>query len=90
MKKETSDEQLILEALYSGKLVSSPNAKEEIKLARIAAKNYFKKNARINIRLSSPDVMRIKRKAAERGIPYQTLIASILHQFASGQLAVEN
>jgi predicted DNA binding CopG/RHH family protein len=77
---------MILKALDEGTLQTVENFEEELRQAKEAAKNYFKKNTRINIRLPLPDVLRIKGKAAERGIPYQTLIASILHQFASGQI----
>ena len=44
------------------------------------------KDTRINIRMAKRDVTAIKSKAMEQGIPYQTLIASILHKYASGQV----
>ncbi|ACJ19319.1 hypothetical protein CbuK_2134 [Coxiella burnetii CbuK_Q154] len=46
----------------------------------------MQKDARINIRISSTDLEQIKQKAAYEGIPYQTLIASILHKYAAGHL----
>ena len=49
-----------------------------------AARRYMRKDARINIRLSGADLEMIKRRAVEEGLPYQTLIASILHKYASG------
>ncbi len=49
-----------------------------------AARRYMRKNARINIRLSATDLEMLKRRAAEEGLAYQTLIASILHKYASG------
>ena len=49
----------------------------------------FKKDKRVNIRISSKDLMSIQQRALEEGIPYQTLIASILHKYVSGRL-VEN
>jgi predicted DNA binding CopG/RHH family protein len=48
------------------------------------AKNTLRKDTSVNIRLSSSDLIRIKQKAAFEGIPYQTLIASILHKYAAG------
>ena|SRR3982751_3844635 len=51
-----------------------------------AAKNYLQKDTRINIRISSSDLKRIKQKAAYEGLPYQTLIASILHKYSAGHL----
>jgi hypothetical protein len=40
----------------------------------------------VNIRLSSPDLLDIQARALEEGIPYQTLIASVLHKYISGRL----
>lgn len=48
-----------------------------------AAARYARKDARINIRLSSADLEMLKRRAAEEGLPYQSLIASILHKYVS-------
>lgn len=59
---------------------------KEKKLAKEAAKKTLQKDVRINIRLSSSDVANIKQMAAYEGLPYQTLIASILHKYASGHL----
>lgn len=50
------------------------------------ARNTFRKDQRMNIRISKADLVRIKAKAAEEGIPYQTLVASIIHKYASGTL----
>jgi predicted DNA binding CopG/RHH family protein len=52
-----------------------------------AAENTLRKNRRINIRLSDHDLSGIQRKAAEQGIPYQSLISALIHQFVEGQLA---
>lgn len=60
-------------------------AKEKAQAKKIAAKT-LRKDVRINIRLSSSDVSTIKQIAAYEGLPYQTLIASILHRYASGHL----
>jgi predicted DNA binding CopG/RHH family protein len=50
------------------------------------ARATFRKDSRVNIRISSKDLEAIQKKALEEGIPYQTLIASILHKFAAGRL----
>jgi predicted DNA binding CopG/RHH family protein len=52
-----------------------------------AAENTVRKDRRINIRLSDHDLAGIQRKAAEQGIPYQSLISGLIHQFVEGQLA---
>ncbi len=53
------------------------------KEAMEAAQRYTRKDARINIRLSTADLEMLKRRAAEEGLPYQSLIASILHKYVS-------
>lgn len=82
--KLDEEEQEILEAFEKGALKRVQNFKEEIAAAEQAAENFFKKNARLNIRISSHDLMHLKRKAAYKGLPYQTFIASLLHQIAAG------
>lgn len=51
-----------------------------------AADNTFKKDRRINIRLSEHDMVGIQRVAATRGVPYQSLISGLIHQFIEGDL----
>lgn len=50
------------------------------------ARTTFKKDRRVNIRISSRDLEEIQKRALEEGLPYQTLIASILHKYVSGRL----
>ncbi len=61
------------------------NQKAARQAAVETAKRYMRKDARINIRLSSADLEMLKRRAAEEGLPYQSLIASVLHKYVSGQ-----
>ena len=51
-----------------------------------AAENTFKKDKRINIRISSHDLIGIQRKASKKGIPYQALISGLIHQYVEGDL----
>jgi len=51
------------------------------------ARATFKKDRRVNIRISTKDLEGIQKRALEEGVPYQTLIASILHRYVSGRLA---
>jgi predicted DNA binding CopG/RHH family protein len=53
---------------------------------KAAAQNTFKKDRRINIRLSEHDMVGIQRVAATKGIPYQSLISGLIHQFVEGDL----
>lgn len=82
--KLDADEQELSDSFDKGEWKSVKNLKHEVGVAKKAAKNTLRKDARINIRLSSNDLIRIKQKAAFEGIPYQTLIASILHKYAAG------
>ena len=53
---------------------------------KAAAENTFKKDRRINIRLSEHDLVGIQRVAATKGVPYQSLISGLIHQFVEGDL----
>ena len=75
-------EKEILEAYESGKLKPSKPRVDYQTIAR----NTMKKNRKINIRISENDLSALQRKAAREGIPYQTLIGSVLHKYASGFL----
>lgn len=81
------EEKEILHAFATGNYVVADNVKEEIAKAKTAAKNSLRKDIKINIRLSSVDIEHIRQKAAYEGIPYQTLISSILHKYAAGHTA---
>lgn len=89
--KLTEEEQEILDYFEKGELVKIPEEelKKQKEIAKIAAANFFKKYERINIRLPLHDLNHIKRVAAQEGIPYQTLIASVLHKYASGYLKLD-
>jgi len=50
------------------------------------ARATFRKDKRLNIRLSSKDLEAIQKRALEEGLPYQTLISSLLHKYAAGRL----
>jgi predicted DNA binding CopG/RHH family protein len=85
MKRKTTEDK-ILEAYDAGEFRSVSPSKAELRKFTEAAKATFIKDRRINVRLSSPDLMDIQARAAEEGVPYQTLIASVLHKFVSGRL----
>ena len=86
MSKLDKEEKEILEAFESGKLKKAKNIKKAIAKHQEAAEATFKKDARINIRLSSRDLRSLQARALKEGIPYQTLVSSILHKFVDGQL----
>ena len=86
MIKLDPEEKEILEAFESGALERVENVKNEIKQHKVIAEATFKKDARINIRLSSRDLRALQARALREGVPYQTLVSSVLHKFIDGQL----
>jgi len=85
-KRKKSTDQRLLESYGAGQFVSAAPSKAELKKFRDAARATLVKDRRVNIRLSSPVLMDIQSRAAEEGLPYQTLIASVLHKFVTGRL----
>ena len=81
------EEKEIVEVFEAGKLKRVANVRAEIKRHQKSAAETFQKDARINIRISSKDLRELQKRAIEEGLPYQTLIASVLHKFAEGRLA---
>lgn len=75
----------ILESFEKGEFQSVAN-KTELEKFKAAARATAIKDKRVNIRLSSSDLKDIQVKALEEGIPYQTLIASVLHKYVTGKL----
>jgi len=84
------EEREILNAYEKGSFSSIPHVKKEIAKYREYAKSTLQKNKRINIRLSERDLVHIQRKAVEEGLPYQTLISSVLHKYVNGNLTKKN
>lgn len=79
-------EKEVLTAFESGALLPVAT-KEELERIRESARATTTKDQRINIRLSSGDLRDIQVKAMQEGMPYQTLIASVLHKYVTGKLA---
>lgn len=84
--KLDKEEREILTAIESGQWEWVKPKKSELERFGQIAKNTLRKDQRMNIRISKADLNRIKAKAAEEGIPYQTLVASIIHKYVSGKL----
>ncbi len=82
----TPEEKAILESVESGEWQSVENTEQAIARYRSYAESTVRKDKRINIRISKRDLDLLKRRALEDGIPYQTLISSILHRYVSGRL----
>lgn len=86
MSKLDKEEQTILDAFDAGELRQVPDFEERNVRHQQYAAAMLKKDARINIRLSSKDLRGLQKKALVEGIPYQTLVASILHKYVEGRL----
>ena len=85
MKLDAYEKEL-LELDESGKISLDQSDKTEKSALMSAARETLQKDKRINIRMSGRDLLSLKRKANRFGMPYQTLITSILHQYVSGDL----
>ncbi len=85
MSRLDAEEKEILAAYESGNVRSVKGTKKELLRHGKVAENTFKKDARINIRIASRDLRALQKRALAEGIPYQTLIASILHKYAEGR-----
>ena len=85
MKLE-ADEKELLDSVDRGEWRSTRGPKRGLSRYSRAAKETFKKDRRLNIRISTKDLEAIQKRALEEGLPYQTLIASLLHKYASGRL----
>jgi len=86
MPKTDAYEAELLAAFDKGAL-KSVATKAELANFKAAARATALKDKRVNIRLSSGDLQDIQVKALEQGMPYQTLIASVLHKYVTGRLA---
>jgi len=81
------EEQELIASVERGEWKPVKDMEKEIARHRLIARETMKKDQRINVRLTQHDLVGLKTKAAHEGIPYQTLVASIIHKYVSGQLA---
>jgi predicted DNA binding CopG/RHH family protein len=89
MKPLDHEEQELSKSIERGEWQSVDNLQKEIEKTKKYANATFKKDHRMNIRIAKKDLAALKVRALEEGIPYQTLVSSILHKYLSGRL-VEN
>ena len=81
-----TEEREILEKFERGELKSAPGADREMEIAPQAARNTFVKARRVNLRVTERDFSRAHARAREEGIPYQTLLSSVIHKYLAGRL----
>lgn len=84
--KMDNEEKDLLEAYEKGELQPTDPTPAEIADVQAMAANTFKKDRRVTIRLYDHDLKGIQKKALEKGVPYQTLISSMIHQYVEGDL----
>jgi predicted DNA binding CopG/RHH family protein len=83
--KIDKDEREILDSVERDEWKTIPEVEKETKRYQKYARAAFRKDKRINIRISEKDLIKLQRRAVKEGLPYQTFISSILHKFISGQ-----
>ena len=81
-----AEERDILARFERGDLVAGPDAEREMAVAREAARTTFNKTRRVNLRVTERDFDLAHARAREEGIPYQTLLSSVVHKYLSGRL----
>ncbi len=86
MTNYTQEEIEILDDIEAGNYRSVENMKESLSLAKKAAKNTSAKVKNINIRVTQADITKLKSKSIEVGIPYQTIVTALIHNYATGKL----
>ncbi len=79
-------EEKIIKSIDNDEWVSVENKDELLKSFGLAAKNTMNKDQRMNIRISKRDLINLKTRAMEEGLPYQTLVSSIIHKYLNGSL----
>jgi len=81
------DELKLLASYENEEWQSVKNIKEQVLQYQAYARATFRKDRRINIRISEKDLLDLQKRALREGIPYQTLISSVLHKYVTGMLA---
>ena len=87
--KLTQEEDQMLRSYERGEWRPVKNMPSEIDRFQQMAKQALRKGRRINIRLSERDVYKLQISALREGVPYQTLISSVLHKYISGHLVTQ-
>jgi predicted DNA binding CopG/RHH family protein len=82
----TKEEKEILRSVERGEWHGTRNVKDDVRRYQGYAQAAVRKDKRVNIRMSEKDLLRFQKKAMEEGLPYQTLISSVLHKYINGRL----
>ena len=90
MSNKLSKEEKELLKSYENDEWVSVSSKSDTAKYRAAAKNTFKKDKRVNIRISELDLELLQERALIEGLPYQTLMSSVLHKYVTGRFSEKN
>jgi predicted DNA binding CopG/RHH family protein len=82
-------EEELAKAIENDEFVSVPNPEKEIARLTSYFKNFPKKDKRITIRVKEKHLEKIQEKAIQTGIPYQTIIGSLISQYATGKISLK-
>lgn len=85
MSKLNTEEREILKAYEDGDVKRPRDVAKELARHRDVAEATYRKDSRINIRISSKDLRALQKRALAEGIPYQTLVSSVLHKYVEGR-----
>lgn len=88
--KLSAEEQAIIDYVEGGDATSINNLDTEKSRYKQIAHAQMSKKKTISIQLLESDIERIKAKSVSQGLPYQTLISSLVHQYATGKITLEN
>ena len=86
MVRHDGEEQELVESFEKDEWRPVAERDAEVERYRVYARATFKKDMRVNIRISRKDLEALQFRALDEGIPYQTLMASVLHKYVSGRL----
>ena len=84
--KLSKEEKDILDSVEHGEWKTIPHFKLEAKRMQEAARATLRKDKRVNIRMTERDLVHFQKKATQEGLPYQTLISSVLHKYINGRI----
>jgi len=84
--KLTEEEKSLLDSVERGEWKRIPDFHRESVRYREAARMALRKDKRVNIRMAERDLVRFQKTAVQEGLPYQTLISSVLHKYINGRL----
>ena len=87
--KLSAEEKAIIKYVESGRAISIDNVEKEKKRYTQIANSQMSKKKAISIRLLESDIERIKAKSLSQGLPYQTLISALIHQYVNGKIKLD-